>query len=762
MSHHPKIKAEHLRRAAYIYIRQSTWHQVSEHLESQALQYQLKERAEQWGWRSAQIVVIDEDLGKSAISSQERWGFQRLYTAVGLGQVGLILVTSVSRLARNCADWYQLLDLAAANGVLVSDSEGVYNPTTYSDRLLLGIQGAFSEAQWYQMRQQLQAARLNKAQRGELGLRWPVGYERLPNGQVQKTADRQVQQALEHIFHSFRQQGSVRGVLRQMRRLGLQMPRQGRDVLGQPIIRWEQASYQAIYQVLKLPAYAGAYSYGKRQVRGQPGLGKKRWQWQPPEGWLVLIKAAHPAYISWEEYMENQATMAANWQQTRFANPEDGLNRGVHNQPFSTKAGAAGKGRALLQGLVLCGRCGRPMRVRYRDKPAYVCEATQRQFDEPRCQFFPYAHVDQAVVAAFLAALEPAAVELALAASEQLQQQAQALERQWQQQLERARYEVAVAQARYEQVDPAMRLVAAELEGQWEEKLHQLAGLEEQWQRVQAQSVTRLTPEQVEQIRQLATNLPALWASPQTTLKERKQLLRTLVASVSLDNTQEAGISHLDLMWHSGAISHLTAVRPSPGHPTNRPLLERVRALAQSKSDADIAHILNAEGLISSWHVKDRPDYVIGQPVDYWSADRVRRLRYKHHIPTGMPINTRDGQPRADGLIPAKEAARQLQVTTGTLLDWFRRGFIPGSQAKAGSAVWIKLDHSNRHRFDGSRQRPTAQMVPLALAPAHFGLTPAQLTAALRHQSLLAWRVGLALHWFISTNPAVSASAADL
>jgi len=766
---HPKISETHLQRAAYIYIRQSTLHQVSEHLESQALQYQLVHRAEQLGWRPEQIVVIDEDLGKSAISSRERYGFQQLYTAVGLGQVGLVLVTNVSRLARNCADWYQLLDIAAANAVLVSDSEGVYNPTIYTDRLLLGIQGAFAEAQWYQLRQQMQAARLNKAKRGELALRLPVGYERLPSGVVQKSADQQVQQAIAHIFSSFRRQGSVRGVLREMRRLGLQMPRQDRDVLGQPVIRWEQASYQALYQVLKLPAYAGAYTYGKRQGVGQPGSGQKRWQWQPPEAWQVLIKEAHPAYLSWDDYMKNQERMAANWQQTRFANPaEEGVNRGSNNTPFSDKigpdgfGGAAGKGRALLQGLVVCARCGRPMRVRYRDKPAYVCEAEKNQFDTPRCQFFPYAHVDQAVVTAFLAALEPAAVELALATTEQIQQQGQALAQQWQHQLERAKYEVAVAQTRYEQVDPAMRLVAVELERQWEQKLQILADLQAQWETVQAEAMTELSTPQVEQIRQLTTDLPALWASPHTTLQERKQLLRSLIAAVSLDSTRQPGLTHLEVRWHTGAVSPLTATRPTPGHPTNPRLLERVRTLAQTQSDADIALILNAEGLVSSWHVKDRPDYVLGQPVAYWTLERVRHLRAKHHLPTGMPLNAKDDQPRADGLFPAKAAAAHLKVSTNTLLDWFRRGFIPGSQAKPGSSVWIKLDASNCYRFDGSLRTPTAAMVPLAQAPAHFGLTKAQLTAALRDQSLFAWRVGLAFHWFISTHPSTSASPADL
>jgi hypothetical protein len=557
------------------------------------------------------------------------------------------------------------------------------------------------------MRQQMQAARLNKAQRGELGLRWPVGYERLP-------------------------------------------------------------SYQAIYQVLKLPAYAGAYSYGKRQVSGQPGSGVKRWQWQPPEAWLVLLKEAHPAYLSWEEYMDNQATMAANWQQSRFANPEDERNRGPNNEPFSDRVGpagfggAAGKGRALLQGLVVCSRCGRPMRVRYRDKPAYVCEADQNQFDEPRCQFFPYAHVDQAVVAAFLAALEPAAVELALAATEQIQQQGQALAQQWQQQLERASYEVALAQARYEQVDPAMRLVAGELERQWEQKLQTLADLQAQWQQVQAETLTELSPTQIEQIRQLTTKLPKLWSSPQTSLPERKQLLRTLIVAVGLDSTRQAGITHIELCWQSGAVTQLTATRPSPGHPTNPPLLARVRSLAQNQTDAAIAQQLNAEGLVSSWHVKDNPEYVPGQPVDYWTAERVRHLRAKHHLPTGLPVNPKSDQPRADGLIPAHAAAAQLKVATSTLLDWFRRGLIPGSQAKAGSPVWIKLDQSNRPRFEGSLLTPTPDMVPLAQAPAHFELSPAQLITALREHSLLAWRVGLALQWFISTNPPSAAPAADL
>jgi hypothetical protein len=307
-----------------------------------------------------------------------------------------------------------------------------------------------------------------------------------------------------------------------------------------------------------------------------------------------------------------------------------------------------------------------------------------------------------------------------------------------------------------------MRLVAVELERQWEEKLHTLADLQTQWERVQAEAVTSLSLAQVEQIRQLTHDLPALWASPKTTLPERKHLLRSLIAAVSLDSTRQPGLTHIDLKWQTGAVTPLTAIRPTPGHPTNPRLLARVRGLAQTETDARIAHILNAEGLVSSWHVKDSPDYVIGQPVDYWTPERVRHLRAKHHIPTGMPVNPKDDRPRADGFIPAGVAARQLNVPTSTLLAWFRCGFIPGSQLKPGSTVWVKHDDHKRHRFDRSFRTPTPEMVPLALAPAHFDLTPDQLTAALRDQSLFAWRVGLALHWFISTNSSAAASAADL
>lgn len=766
MNEHPKIHDHHRQRLATVYIRQSTLRQVAEHLESQDLQYQLVARAQAWGWPAERIVVIDEDLGKSAVSSQERYGFQRLFTDVGTGKVGLLLVTDVSRLARNCADWYQLLDLAARHHVLVSDSGGVYDPRAYDDRLLLGVKGAFSEAQWHIMRQQMQAARLNKAKRGELALRLPIGYERLPNGQVILTPDEQVQTSIHQVFRLFRRLGSAHAVLGHLQQTGLRLPRQNRNLVGQTIILWDRASYSQVYQILKLPAYAGVYAYGQRQREGLPGAPGTRYGGRlPPAEWQVLLREAYPGYITWEEYMENQEKLAQNWQATPFADPANPqVNGGSRAQPFSAKGaaakGAAGKGRALLAGIVICGRCGRLMRVRYRDKPAYVCEATKSQFNEPRCQFFPYAHVDQVVVAAFLAAAQPVAVAAAVAAVAEMEAQQQAFTRQWAQQLERAAYDVALAQARYEQVDPQLRLVAAELERAWEAALQAQAQLEQEWAQVQAAHRYTLSAEEVVLVQQMAADLPALWAAESTTLSDRKRLLRTLMADVTLDSTQEAGVTHIAVRWQTGAVTRLTATRPRQGHPSNPQLLQRVRELAAAgQSDTAIAATLNREGMVSSWHVKDDPAYVPGQPVSYWDKARVQHLRYKQ----GIAAN-----PTAGGFVPAQAAAERLGVSISVLLDWFRRGLLPGRQAQPGAPVTIPLDEPLLYRLSGRAPRDLPArsvpvMVPLPQAVAHFQMAPGELTERVRDGRFLTWRLEHGRHyrWYVQENSVESAQPAD-
>lgn len=753
MSQNATVHERHRQRLAYIYVRQSTLRQVHEHQESQELQYQLVNRARALGWAQEQIVVIDEDLGKSAISSSDRYGFQRLFTDVGMGKVGILLVTDVSRLARNCADWYQLLDLAAHNHVLVGDNGGLYNPRAYDDRLLLGVKGAFSEAQWYIMRQQMQAARLNKARRGELALRLPIGYERLPDGQVVLAADQQVQAAVRLVFHLFAQTGSARATLRQLQEKGIQLPRQQRTALGSRVVVWGPPRYQQVYQMLKLPAYAGVYAYGQRQRETLPGQqGVCYGPRLPAEAWLVWLPEAFPAYISWETYVSNQETLAQNWQATPFASA--GTSQEQAGQ------GRAGTGRALLQGLVSCAHCGRPLRVRYRDKPAYVCEAGKMQNNEPRCNFVPHAHVDQAVVAAFLEAVQPVALEMALEAIEELSGQRAALQRQWQQQLERARYQVELAQARYEQVDPHLRLVAATLEEAWETALQAEQALQQEWQEVQANSLQPLSSAEQELVRRLADDLPALWAAETTTLSDRKRLLRTLIASVALDSKQEPGMTHIQLYWQTGATTYLTATRPRPGHPADPRLLTRLQELAAAgHNDEQIAALLNQAGVVSSWHVRDQRGYVPGQPVTYWTVARVRHLRYKYSI----ALN-----PAAAGLVSAQVAAQTLGVSITVLLDWFRRGLLPGRQQRPGTPVWIQLDEAVQRRVSGQapRQLPHGDnpFIPLPQATAYFNLTPVALTAALKSGRLVAWRLQHGCHyrWYVQDTTAVLAEPADL
>jgi DNA invertase Pin-like site-specific DNA recombinase len=401
----PKIQSSHLERNATVYIRQSSQRQVAENLESQDLQYQLVGRAQRLGWREDQVTVIDDDLGKSGASSQERFGFQSLAAEVGLNLVGIILVTDVSRLARNCADWYQLLDLASYFWVLISDASGVYDPRLYDDRLLLGLKGTFSEIQWHQMRSQLCAARMNKARRGELRIGLPVGLQRQADGSVIKTPDLQVQESVQLVFDQFERLGSVGKVMRYLRDQQVQLPRQGK--FG---IQWVRSSYQVIYQFLKLPAYAGAYAYGKNKRTHVPGkTGTVVIEKRALADWPVLIKDAFPAYITWEQFLSNQDTLRNNAQGASWTH------------------GAPRNGAALLQGIVSCARCGRPMHVHYTHSPAYICDFETRAYGGRRCQNFTLAHIDPLISQLVLQAVQPARLEAALAALELLAGQRQAL-----------------------------------------------------------------------------------------------------------------------------------------------------------------------------------------------------------------------------------------------------------------------------------------------------------------------------------------------
>jgi DNA invertase Pin-like site-specific DNA recombinase len=715
MNRHPKIRPQHLERKAYVYIRQSSPQQVEQNLESQDLQYQLVQRAQALGWPESQVVVIDHDLGKTAVTAAGREGFQTLVSAVGLGQVGIILVIDVSRLARNCSDWYRLLDLSALCGSLISDAGSVYNPQDYNDRLLLGLKGTLAEAQWHTMRQRLSAARMNKARRGELAIRLPVGYHRTKDGQIEFTPDREVQGAIHLVFELFQRLGSARAALLELVRQNLDLPRVLRSGPGQGDIEWVPANYSAVYQILKNTAYAGVYSYGKnRRIRLPEGQVEVRPL--PREEWAVFIRDAFPGYISWEQYMQNQERLRENAQGANW------------------NKGAPRKGEALLQGLVICGRCGRHMRVRTGGRrPAYACYQAHRDYGAPRCQHFTARHVDEAVVPLFLEAIQPARLEVALAAVEQVESQRQMLAQQWQKRLERARYEAELARRRYERVDPDNRLVAGELEQRWEEKLLQWKHLEQEWQQAQQQQVAPLSEADKAMIRSLAEDLPALWHAETTTNAERKRLLRCLIQDVTLDRFSKPGISIIHIRWHTGTSTTVEVDRPQPGCWTPPAALRRIRELAPHYPDDRIAQILNEEGLRS------------GQGHT-WTTIRVMRVRNRRGIQTGCPCHATGPGPRGDGLITTLEAAQQLGVSDSTISRWFHQGILQGHQRKPNSSLWVRLSQEDRRRLDGSTL-PRPGLVTVREAANGLGTTVEQVWAEVHAGRLLPYRLRINNRW---------------
>jgi DNA invertase Pin-like site-specific DNA recombinase len=706
-----KIHELHLERQAYVYIRQSSLRQVAENLESQDLQYQLVNQALDLGWKRHQIQVIDDDLGKSGASSQERAGFQNLVAAVGLRQVGMVLVTDVSRLARNCADWYQLLNLASYFDTLISDSSGIYNPQQLNDRMLLGMKGTYAEMQWFQMREQLGAARLNKAKRGELQVPLPIGYEWHANGRVVKTPNKEVRSRIDLIFQQFQRLGSGRAVLNYLREHDFKIPYIIRTGEEKGQLLWKRATMGAIYQFLKCPTYAGAYSYGKTRHMRLPGdSSHTRLERKPQSEWTVLLQNAFEGYICWQEYMQIQEKLAQN------------------SRTYFQSLGAPLKGDALLQGLVLCARCGRRMHMAYNRHPAYVCRAANSQYGDPLCQHFSAPMVDKAVSQLFLQALTSAHLEAALAAVTEIEQERLRLSEQWRLRLEGARYQVTLAHRRYAQVDPDNRLVAATLERDWENQLQALAKLEKDWQKAQADLATPLDAAEIAQIQALAADLPALWQAETTTNTDRKRLLRCLIQDVTLDAFTDPKITQVFVRWQTGLVTHLQVPRPQPGRRASQTLLERITTLALTFSDLQIAERLNAEGFTTPTGLA-------------WTAARIFGLRRKNHIQSQFHSHSPQLSPRADGLYTIQQVACLLQYSPTTIHDWFLNGFLFGLQSGPLAHVWLRFNATDRRRLDASIPYDSETMVPYPQAPAHFHLSAAKLRQAFMDGQLTPLRV---------------------
>jgi DNA invertase Pin-like site-specific DNA recombinase len=668
----PKIRTEHLDRRALIYIRQSTPMQVRDNIASTARQYDLARRAEQFGWPKDHIHVIDQDQGHSGASAIGRDGFQYLMAEVGFGRAGAVLSLEASRLARSCSDWYRLIEICGLTDTLVIDEDGVYDPTQYNDRLLLGIKGTMSEAELHWIRSRLLGGKLEKARTGQLRSRLPTGLVYDLAGQTVLDPDEQVRQALRLVFETFEQVGAALGVVQYFAENRLQFPTRHYGGSRDGQLTWRPLDHGRVLAVLHNPNYTGTYVYGRTKTRnvvlpGEEPRIKGRTRTVVAEDWPFVIDDHHPGYITWEQFQRNQRQLLDNC-----------------TADHQERHGAIREGAALLQGLVLCGRCGRRMTIRYMDDgktPLYECNQLHKQYGEKTCQSLRGDRVDEAVARVLLEAMQPAQLEVSMAAIDQISEQARMADRQWELVVERARYDAELARRRFQTVDPENRLVARTLERDWEARLAEVERLERESTARPTLSTRLVDPTERARILALARDLPSLWQAVTTTQVERKQLLGFLIKDVCLtrgDTTIEVAIR-----WRTEACTVLNIPRPKrscEARRTDPAALARLRALAVDTSDSRIAQILVREGFRSG----------TGRP---FTTNIVKQIRYSYSIPSGCPDRPAlcgDGH-RADGRCTASVAADLLNVTVSTIADWCQSGLLDGIQSTSHGPWWIRL-----------------------------------------------------------------------
>ncbi len=668
-----KIGASHLSRAAYVYLRQSTAAQVEHNRESTQRQYALAARATALGWPAQRVIVIDEDLGLSGSGVVERSGFSRLTADVALRHVGIVLGLEVSRLARNNADWYRLLDLCGLTDTLIGDADGVYHPAMFNDRLLLGLKGTMSEAELHVLRARLLGGIRNKAARGELRRGLPVGFVwGEEDGEVRFHPDEAVCAAIRTVFARFAELGSVRRVWLWLRTEGLSFPMQTRYGGG---VRWVDPSYIAVYHVLTNPVYAGAYAYGKSRhevTLDASGARKKRVRKLPRSQWSVLIPSHHEGFIDWGTYESNRARITAN----------------THPQPHQSGGGAVREGSALLQGLAVCGQCGRRLRTHYTGRTAsagYHCAG--KSIVEGRgiyCLNVGAIQIDEVAARAVLAALAPLGVEAALAAAERIEADHDGALAQWRLAVERAGYDAQCAERRYRTVDPDNRLVARGIEAEWEKCLRELEKAKAEFARREQLRPRTLRVDERIRLLALGADLFKAWQAPTTSPRDKKELLRTLLEEVIITVHKDERRAHLTLRWRGGALTDIDLDLPRPRPAivrTDEDTIALVRRLAAHYPDAIIAGILNRQDRKSAYGHRFTAN-LVGNLRRHWS----------------IPCFERPTSPPEGELLTIKQTATALGVATSTIHRWLNDGIIAGEQLTYGAPWRIRLTDDLRAR----------------------------------------------------------------
>lgn len=655
-----KVRSHHLSRKAYLYIRQSSLRQVIEHEEGRRRQYQLQEQALLLGWPEDQIEVIDCDLGQSGASA-DREGFQRLVAEVGLGKVGLVMGLEVSRLARNSTDWHRLLEICALTETLILDEDGLYDPQQFNDRLLLGLKGTLSEAELHVIRARLQGGINNKARRGELRTPLPIGFVYDNAGSVILDPDQQVQETIHLFFRTFRRIGTALGTVRFFQQQNLAFPK--RPVWSHRAAEWGQLDFSTAWRLLGNPRYAGIYFFGATRQRQLPN-GRCILTRRPREEWVAYQEAAHPGYISVTEFEENLQQLADN-----------GVRYGAHRRS------PVREGPALLQGIVLCGRCGGRMVTHYHHRkgelaPSYICARNKTQ---PTCQHVHGAVVDEAVSALLLDMVTPLTLELALEVHAEVCRRFEESQHLRMQRVERAHYEAEIARDRFLQVDPRHRLVAVSLEADWNEKLRALAEAQSEVER-QENERPRSNQQQRREVLNLANDFPRLWEDPRTPIREKKRLLRLLIEDVTL--LAEDSIE-VHIRFRGGATRSLNLARPKNAFELRRTPQEIVRAidaLLDQHTEDEVAVILNEQGLTSG----------AGRP---FRAQIVAQIRRNNHLAT------RTARLRIAGCLHAHEAARRLRVGLPKLQQWAAEGRVLTHSVTRGVVMYqIEVSPSDEPR----------------------------------------------------------------
>ena len=699
-----KVTAARLSRDAYLYIRQSTLYQVINNTESTARQYDLQGRALTLGWPAERIHVIDIDQGHSGASAADRQGFQHLVAEVSLGRAGIVLGLECSRLARDSADWQQLIKICAHNDTLICDEDGLYDPASFNDRLLLGLKGTLAESELHFLRARMQGGLLAKARRGELKLRLPAGLAYDATGAIMLDPDTEVRGALQLLLDTFTAAGSARAVVAAFNAASLTFPgrHQGGPHAGE--LYFKPLTHDIVLDVLHNPAYAGAYVYGRSKTSTDLD-GRVHSHLRPVTDWIVCIRDHHPGYLTWAQYERNQAVLTAN-----------AASRGEDRT-----AGPAREGCALLQGVVICGRCGLRMTVGYHtlaDRtrvPAYHCQRAGIQKARPACQAITGAGIDAAISALICDTLTPLALQTAVAVTAELAADARKANAVRAAHLQRAQNAADTAGRRYLSVDPANRLVADHLEADWNTRLRELAKARDHYARARDTDIA-LDEQQQARVLALAGDFPALWNDPATPLRERKRLLRLLITDVTLTRAGD-GSTRCQVRFTGGQHHTLTVPRPltaTEQHTTDPATVQLIDELLNDHPFDEIAAILNDRGITGGW----------GRAFTVHNLTALCRAR---------GLSTHANRVRASGMLTISEIAADLQVTPQTIGKWHRRGLITAQRTSGRGEC---LFHPGQHRPGPAEQ--TAARRP---AGTRHLLTSRQLAASLgvTSSTILRW-----------------------